>query len=354
MTYAALPEPTAAALRSYIEERLGRDVRLDPPPREIARGMRTDVYALGVVGEQLGTELSSGPSAEPSDELGTWSKPLVLRLIASDQPGSAIEHETAAYRFLHDLAYPVPEVLASESSGEVLGQPFAIMERAPGRSIQQMAIRNPMTAFRLATAFADAHVALHRLPVDGFPGRREDPSVERQIESYRGWLGEMEANRETFAWLEARKSAVLPEEPAVTHNNYIPANAVVDNKGRLQLIDWAGADIGDRHGDVADALVFMRTEPIREPDVLRSLARRIGRSVFVRRYLSRYRQQYPLDMQRLRYWEALRAFAWRGTVSALLPTALERHDITRDPYERQIVSLDQYLRRRQREFDAAT
>lgn len=340
MTDSTLPEPMAAALRSFIEERLGREVRLDPAPRRIARGMRTDVYAFGVAGEQPG----NGERA--------WSKPLILRLIASDQPASAVEHETAVYRFLHDLAYPVPEVLADDPSGAVLGQPFAIMERAPGRAIQRMAPRNPLAAFRLATAFADAHVALHRLPVDGFPGRRDGSSVERQIESYRTWLGEPEENRETFAWLDARKNAVLPEEPAVTHNNYIPVNAMVDDQGGLQIIDWAGADVGDRHGDVADALVSMRTAPLREPNLLRSLARRIGRSVFVRRYFRRYTEQYPLDLQRLRYWEALRAFAWRGTVAALLPTALERHNITREPYERQIASLERYLRRSQRAFDA--
>ena len=353
MLYDPLPELTAAALRSYIEGLLGHDIRLDPQPHVIARGMRTNVYAFGVVGERPGigpsTELSAGLS-----ELSAWSKPLVLRLISSDQPGSAIEHETAVYRFLHDLAYPVPELLADDPSGEALGQPFAIMERVPGRSIQRMALKKPWTAFRLATAFADAHVALHRLPVDGFPGRRDGSSVERQIESYRRWLGESVASRETFAWLDARKDAVLPEQPSVTHNNYHPVNAIMDDEGRLQVIDWAGADVGDRHGDVADALVFMRTEPIREPIVLRSLARRLGRSVFVRRYLSRYKQQYPLDMQRLRYWEALRALAWKGIVSALMPTVLERYDAGRDTFERQIESLDRYLRRRQREFDAAS
>ena len=346
MTDSTLPEPMAAALRSYIEERLGREVRLDPAPRRIARGMRTEVFAFEVAGG-----LTTGASA---GALGPWSKPLVLRLISNDQPASAIEYEAAVYRFLRERAYPVPELLASDASGVVLGQPFAIMERAPGRPIHQLALKNPMTAFRLATAFADAHVAMHRLSVDGFPSQRAAPSVERQIESYRGWLGETEANRETFAWLEDRKSAVLPEQPAVTHNNYHPVNAIVDEQGRLQVIDWAGADVGDRHGDVADALVFMRTEPIREPGILRSLARRVGRWVFVRRYLSRYTQQYPLDVQRLRYWEALRAFAWRGTISALLPTVLEHHDIARDSYDRQIVSLGQYLRRRQSEFDAAS
>ena len=346
MTDSTLPEAMAAALRSYIEERVGREVRLDPAPRQIAGGMRTEVYAFGVVG---------GPGTGPSaGALGPWSKPLVLRLISNDQPVSAIEHETAVYRFLHERAYPVPELLGSDPSGAVLGQPFAIMERAPGRTVHQLALKNPLTAFRLATAFADAHVALHQLPVEGFPNRQVKASVERQIESYRGWLGGTEANRETFEWLEARKSAVLPEQPAVTHNNYHPGNAIVDDEGRLQVIDWAGADVGDRHGDVADALVFMRTEPIRGPGVLRSLARHVGRSVFVRRYLSRYTQQYPLDAQRLRYWEALRALAWKGTVSALLPTALERHGIAREPYERQIAKLDQYLRKRQREFDAAS
>ena len=97
-------------------------------------------------------------------------------------------HELKVYQFLRERGYPVPEGLASDPSGEVLGQPFAIMERAPGRPMHQMALKNPRTAFRLATSFADAHVALHRLPVDSFPGQQDLPSVERQLESYGEWL----------------------------------------------------------------------------------------------------------------------------------------------------------------------
>ena len=202
MTDSTLPEPTAAALRSYIEERLGRAVRLDPAPRLIARGMRTEVYAFGVAG---------GP--------GTWSKPLVLRLISNDQPASAVEHEAAVYQFLHERAYPVPEVLAGDPSGVVLGQPFAIMERVPGRPIHRMALKNPLTAFRPATAFADAHVTLHRLPVDGFPNRRVCVSVARQPVSYRRWPGHTQAHRTTFACLCARASVALPAPTSLAPPN---------------------------------------------------------------------------------------------------------------------------------------
>ncbi len=322
-----LPERDTAEFSRYLVSKLGGEVAVEPVPRIMARGLRTDVYAFVLTGR--------GPSE-------AWSGPLVLRLMPADEPAAAIEREAEVYRFLRSAGYSVPELLAVETSRDVLGRPFTIMERAPGVTMsRRLMSRNLLRTHALATAFADAHVKLHRLPVERFPGKFVGSSVDRQLKIYRDWLGSEPQAAEWFEWLDARKSFVVPENESVCHYNFHPGNTIVDDMGALRVVDWSTADIGDYHSDVADTVVFIRTEPIRESSRLRALFRQIGRRLFVRQYLRRYNSQLALDPQRLRYWEALRAIVWRGTVRALTPMALARYDSGSEAFEQQAAALEQ-------------
>lgn len=339
MNEVSLPEGDTAELSKYLVSELGGEVAVEPAPRVMARGLRTDVYAFGLTGRGLSE---------------AWSGPLVLRLMPADLPAAAIEREAEVHRFLRYAGYPTPELLAVETSRGVLGRPFTIMERAPGVTMsRRLMSRNLFRTHALATAFADAHVKLHRLPVERFPSQSGGSSVERQLRSYRGWLGSEPEAAEWFEWLDARKSFVVPEHESVCHYNFHPGNTIVDDMGALRVVDWSTANIGDYHSDVADTIVFIRTEPIRESSRLRALSRQIGRRLFVKQYLRRYNSQLALDPQRLRYWEALRAIAWRGTVRALTPMALARYESVSESFAQQEAALEQYCRKRMAEFDAA-
>ena len=159
-----LPDSKIEALKSYLRRLLGRDIALEPSPRAIARGLRTDVYAFGLVAEGLG---------------GAWAGPLVLRLSSMEQPRAVLDHEVEVHKFLRSKGFPVPEILAAEASGEVIGQAFCVMERAPGIPMRRTVRSGPLVAYRMATTFARTQAALHRLSIKGFP--RQDRPADRSI-----------------------------------------------------------------------------------------------------------------------------------------------------------------------------
>ncbi len=55
-----LPERDTAEFSRYLVSKLGREVAVEPAPRIMARGLRTDVYAFGLTGRGL-SEAWSGP-----------------------------------------------------------------------------------------------------------------------------------------------------------------------------------------------------------------------------------------------------------------------------------------------------
>lgn len=326
------------ALRTHLAKKLGCDVAFEAEPAFFSRGLASDVYGFSLLGDGLPLE---------------WTGPLVLRVTKAEVLQSDLEREQAVQRFLSSQAYPAPAILLIEPSGAVIGLPFAVMRRAPGHPVQRLAFGNPVRASKLATLFADAHVDLHSLSVDGFPSRSPGTTVERVLDRQRSWLGNDPQTLEDFAWLEARRDAVLPEQLAVCHNNYQPANVVVDDDERYAVVDWDSADLGDRHADVADAMVALRTARLPQHGTLARLRVPVGRMVFVRRYLTRYRQQLPLDGRRLCFWQALRAFAWKRNILAVVAGEPARLPGSADGYERQLAWLDRHFRARQREFDGA-
>jgi aminoglycoside phosphotransferase (APT) family kinase protein len=99
----------------------------------------------------------------------------------------------------------------------------------------------------------EAHVALHRLPVEGCPLSYDAPLIDRRIEDWHERLRSADGPelRRALAWLEGAAARVRDEEPAICHNDFHPLNLLVEGDGRLIVIDWTDAALGDRHNDVA-------------------------------------------------------------------------------------------------------
>jgi aminoglycoside phosphotransferase (APT) family kinase protein len=302
------PEQVGPALLDYLAARLGAaDLRFAEPLEELTQGWETHIYAFRLAGEGLDA---------------TWARPLILRLYrGSYQPSTTVE-EAALQRFVAERGYPAPRPLAVEPADGPLGWPFMVMERAPGVTMLDRMGGNPVAAFRSARRMADLQVALHRLPVEGCPLPSDGALVDRDL----AFIAEMiarygvdltEEMREALGWLEAHKGIVADEDVALCHHDFHPLNIMVDDAGRVAVIDWPGAALGDRHSDIAGTLVLLRTAPVDSPSLRERLMTRFGRDVFCRLYLRRYAGQLAIDPERLRYWEAFRAFVWWLMVLAL-------------------------------------
>jgi aminoglycoside phosphotransferase (APT) family kinase protein len=123
--------------------------------------------------------------------------------------------------------------------------------------------------------------------------------------------------RAGLAWLSDHKESAMPEEVSICHLDFHPLNLMVDENEELSVIDWSGAALGDRHADIANTLVLLRAPPIAPPETwLERLMIRFGGPLLAWLYLRRYRQQLPVDEERLHYWEAFSVFDWWQTLAS--------------------------------------
>lgn len=296
------------ALLVYLAKRLSAPaLRFAELPEQITHGWETYIYTFRLAGDGLDAP---------------WKTPLILRVYPRADSGPQAELETSIQQFVHENGYPAPMPLAVETDVGALGHPFMVMERVAGEPMLDMIAGHPNAVIALARKMADAHVLLHRLPVDGCRLPSEGTLVERRLmnlgRAADGFGGSLPADlQKGLQWLNEHKGGVIPEEVSVCHQDFHPLNLIVDEAGALSVIDWSGAALGDRHADIASTLVLLRAPPIAPPGGwLERLMIRFGGPLLAWLYLRRYRSQLPIDSDRLRFWEVLNVFAWWSALAA--------------------------------------
>ena len=290
-------QDVASALLAYLRRRLGAPaLTYAEPPRPLGRGTSSFIYAFRLAG---------------TPDEGEWARSLVLRLVWGDGAGAVLEREAAIQRYVGEHGGATLDLLALEPSRESeLGLPFTVAERIMGGTLLDAAKRAPLSIPRLVAAMADAHVALHRIPVECSPLPYDAPLVDRRIEDWRRRLG-VDGPDELLrglGWLEEHAGRVRHEEPAICHHDFHPLNVLVGDGNRLVVIDWSDAVIGDRNSDVARTAMLLLFARLGASSAAERLALRVVGTVFRARYLARYRRQLPIDDGRMRYWEAAHAF----------------------------------------------
>jgi aminoglycoside phosphotransferase (APT) family kinase protein len=278
------------------------DLRVVNGPDRFGAGMDTYVYAVRFSGTL------------PAE----WTAPLVLRVYPSAAQTEKAEREAAVQAFVAVLGFPAPRPLFLDTSGDPFGLPFMIMERLPGSPAVDR-LKNPLSVRGTVRHMAALQARLHTLPTADCPLPYDSPLVNRLLQPARE-LVESHAPpgaEASLAWLEKHAALVRDEEPVLTHNDFHPLNILVAGD-RLSLLDWSDAALGDRHCDVARTLaLFWLAAPL-----LPSAAARILMGLLRRYIVPLYAREYccylPLDVRRLRYWEALHAFKSWLQVTVLL------------------------------------
>ena len=184
------------------------------------------------------------------------------------------------------------------------------MEQVPGRTVLERVAFKPAQAPASIDALATAHARLHQLdparwpfPVD--PGTWE---VDRRLAAAEAaGPPSDEGLAKALRWLQEHRDVAQGEGPSICHYDFHPMNALVGDEGRLAVIDWEGAGIGDRHSDLARSLVLFEWAPVVASSRAERVALRAAKPWLLRRYQSAYRRHLPIDEDRLRYWMALHA-----------------------------------------------
>lgn len=286
------------ALASYVAQRPElAAARIAEPPSPTGRGFDSFIYAVRLVGDGLPAE---------------WWKPLVVRVqrAAGDAYDAKVRREAAVQRFAADSGYPALVPLAVESSASAFGLPFTVMPRIAGPTLFEQITSRPWRTGSVLRQLAGLHARLHRLRIDGCPLPNERPYVETQMAEVRRKMSDPRYGllREEHAWVERNFARVLPEEPALLHNDFHPLNVLVDPASGPVVIDWTDAAIGDRHADVARTLTLFWVASIAASNAVERTLLRLARGYLQSAYLREYRRLYPVDAARLACWEALSAF----------------------------------------------
>ncbi|KQT09728.1 phosphotransferase family protein [Ramlibacter sp. Leaf400] len=239
--------------------------------RQLDAFLRREIPGLA---GQLRLQKIGGGQSNPTFFVSFDNRELVLRKKPSGDvlpSAHAVDREYRVMKALAATDLPVPPVLLYHAEPDVIGTPFYVMERVPGRVFNDNAAPGVTPAERRAIYFAMADTLATLHAVDwraagladfGKPGGY----FQRQL---RRWQQQWELSRiepipaidELLAWLGAH----LPEddETAIAHGDFKLNNLLFHptEPRVVAVLDWELSTLGHPLADVAFNTVAWRTLP---------------------------------------------------------------------------------------------
>lgn len=238
-------------LTAWFAERLAGvdEVRVEGLGR-LGAGHSAELLTLTLVSRQRGVERRDD---------------LVVRL-RPPEPGLLepydLQRQFDVLRALEASEVRVPRALWIESSPDVLGRPFLVMERVDGAVYERQVPEDfaPERIRRMTESFVDQLAAIHRVDLDATGLRRLGDGRDQVAHELDRWEGEMQrVKRGPLPALErliAELRAGRPKRcPRVTllHGDAKPGNFAFVGDEVSAVFDWELADVGDPLTDVAYA-----------------------------------------------------------------------------------------------------
>lgn len=195
---------------------------------------------------------------------------VIVRVEQGGMFGTDSVSEVAAMRALHSAGFSVPRVECVEESGEVLGEPFFVMEEVPG------AVRVDNEGLDdIIRSVAD----LHRVPVSVLDASGRSPE-QVIVDNIEGWRSMYRRHAPELPLVEHGADWLLehlrPTGPSViVHGDAGPGNALFDPERGLTTIDWEFAHVGDAAEDWA-YLALIRGRRIMDADTWKARLREVA------------------------------------------------------------------------------
>lgn len=194
------------------------------------------------------------------------ARAFVLRKDAAASIGASHSRrdEFALLQVAHAAGVRVPQPIAFCDDDEILGGPFALMEKAEGvafgpRIVKDMSLggdREALTS-QLARELARIHTIVP--PANGtaspdlrFLGVLSAAPAIAEITTLRGWLDAMGASRPALEWglRWAEQNAPPPTRVTLVHKDFRTGNYMIDTNGLTAVLDWEFAGWGDPIADL--------------------------------------------------------------------------------------------------------
>jgi aminoglycoside phosphotransferase (APT) family kinase protein len=165
-----------------------------------------------------------------------------------------LRREHVVLRALADSGLPIPRLIAyteaETSAGQTVG--WLLMSHVAGSRLFDAAIEAPPSARQ--AMFRGLGELVRRLHETRVPLQLQQSGswLSMQIERARNNLPWCDGTAADLAQLERSRPAGVPE--TLIHGDLDLANVLIDERGELGLIDWAGGGSGDPRHDIALAL----------------------------------------------------------------------------------------------------
>jgi aminoglycoside phosphotransferase (APT) family kinase protein len=297
-------------LLRYLREKFG-DCHYEDPPVALAPGNETTIYAFRLKG-----------LAPPLD------RPLILRLFRSGTPRRAVLTETVVQNAVAAQGFPAAPAHSICADTSVLGAPFFVMERLPGRPLYGESLeldRSGRPSVGLAGVLRDGvrmlteqpqtlarvDARIHSLDSSAVIDALERAGLDWSGMTVEGQICEMSQRTSTWGldglvaaieWLRANLPAE-PDKPVVCHGDMQPLNLLVRDGEICGVVDWSNTLLAARECEIGWTRATLLTIPVPLPGPLR-YARRVFMALIARRYSNAYRHEHPLDANAVSYHEA--------------------------------------------------
>jgi aminoglycoside phosphotransferase (APT) family kinase protein len=272
-------------MTSDLKRNLEAYVAQNYPNRQNTSISRLENISDGWESEMYSFNLSYGPQNSRTVDR------LALRIYPGDNAIEKSQRESEAMRILFDSGYPVPKIFALDTSLSYIERPFVLMQWIEGQVMWSMFDRVPAAQRAdLISLFCSLFVRLHNLDWRPFTEKDFDqngPDIYRYVDR---WFVEARAALDRYSvidlkpivdWLEPKRDLLACQNPSPVHQDFHPANILVQSDGQAAVIDWTGFDVSDLRFDLAWTLVLVNAYSGQElrDEILEGYEKLIGERV---------------------------------------------------------------------------
>jgi aminoglycoside phosphotransferase (APT) family kinase protein len=218
--------------------------------KDITSGWETEIHSFNLVWG-------------PPEKRQTFS--LVVRVFPGNESESKAEKEYRFMKELKNLHYPVPAVHMLETDSSILGNPFIIMNRIDGGTIEDRVQQSEENRDYFLDIVCKLFVKLHRIPWESLASESirqnvDDPYylITTTLDNYRDLLRRTETEflLPIVYWLEKHVDSVPCCKPSIIHGDFHTMNILLDDGDNPFVIDWGAAQVNDYRLDLGWSLLL--------------------------------------------------------------------------------------------------
>lgn len=171
-----------------------------------------------------------------------------------------------------DLNVPSVESVYADKEGWCL-----VCNRVKGKTLAELMAENPDKMDEYMELFVDLQLSIHNQKVPAIKTLRH--KLADQINSLKDL--DATARYELSARLQS-----MPKHTKLCHGDFNPSNVIIDNEGKLWVVDWAHAAQGNASADAAMTyLLFLLEDPQKAEQYLKLFCKKAD---IARQYVNRW------------------------------------------------------------------